>query len=180
MDRARWKRLAACMLVKLLLGFQWYLIRVDTRCFVPAVSKTPRWSSCSPMLPHLNRHGVCPASEGAAGTAGDIDRNDYLAYESGGFIISSSMSFSSCCSVNRCMSFAACSVVSKLWLFSRALSTWTYPRQSTPSIVKKHPGSSLGIPQAYRTHTRPSTCPALAPSRRSRCTRMASSPRPWP
>jgi hypothetical protein len=40
-------------------------------------------------------------------------------------MISSSISFSSCFSVKRCISLPAWCVVSKCWLFSRTLSTWT-------------------------------------------------------
>ena len=54
-----------------------------------------------------------------------LQQSDQCPYESGSFMISSSMSFSSCCSVKRCISLPDLCVVSKCWLLSRTLSTCT-------------------------------------------------------
>jgi hypothetical protein len=97
-------------------------------------------------------------------------------YESGSFMISSSMSFSSCFSVKRCISLPDWWVVSKCWLFSRTLSTCTCVRLV---LFGRRDHDAGSLPQACRTRTSSSISSDWRPSRRSRCIRMACDPTPW-
>lgn len=126
-----------------------------------------------PLVPKCGAFGGLKTVMAAA-----LPRGNQCPYESGSFMISSSMSFSSCCSVKRCISLPDLCVVSKFWLFSRTLSTWTC------SIVSRAPFDhsrhlALNSRPAYRTRTGSSTWFGRAPSRRFRCIRRADGPIPW-
>ena len=91
-------------------------------------------------------------------------------------VVASSIFCSSCCSVNRCMSFEADAFVSNVMSFSSAESTWTWHGYQWHTVMVD---SHHILPLECQTHRDPSIACAWLPLHLSQYTRMVDDPRLW-